>query len=395
MVKFKQLVEKLLEGVIYICGTLSTVIVLFIIYFLFKEGSGIFSKKQIEEGYSIVVNQHNSVTKIKPSDIKLIFSNDISNWKQIGGNYDSIYTFTLSDVEYKFTSEQLGENYEFLNQRIAEYITANTGVIALFPDKYLDSKLPRVPIDNITMTDILAGQDWYPNSTPIPSFGALPILMGSLWVSIGAMILALPLGLIIAIYLSEIAGPFTKDLFRTIIELLSGIPSVVYGFFGLVIVVPFLKSLFNLDVGETALAGSVILAIISLPTIISLSEDAITSVPGELKAASLALGANHWQTISRVIVPHASSGIISATILGMGRAFGETMAVLMVTGNAAMMPTTFLQPVRTITATIAAELGEAPSGGLHYESLFILGCILFIFTFLLNLVAGFFTVKKI
>lgn len=155
------------------------------------------------------------------------------------------------------------------------------------------------------------------------------------------------------------------------------------------VVVPFIQSAFNLPVGETAFAGSIILGIMALPTIITISEDAIRTTPRSMKEASLALGANHWQTIFRVILPYSSSGITAGAILGIGRAIGETMAVLMVTGNAAVMPHTLLEPVRTIPATIAAELGEAPQGGLHYESLFILGCVLFLITMLVNLAVEF------
>jgi phosphate transport system permease protein len=161
-----------------------------------------------------------------------------------------------------------------------------------------------------------------------------------------------------------------------------------------VVIVPMIQKVFFLSVGETALAGSVLLGIIALPTIITLSEDAIRSVPKSMKMGSLALGATRWQTITRVSLPYAMSGVTSACILGVGRAIGETMAVLMVTGNAARIPTTFLQPVRTIPATIAAELGEAPIGGTHYKSLFVLGCILFIITFVINLVVELITSKQ-
>jgi len=197
--------------------------------------------------------------------------------------------------------------------------------------------------------------------------------------------LALPIALAAAIYLSEIAKKRTRNLLKPLIELLAGIPSVVYGFFGLVVIVPLIQSVFNLPVGETALAGSVVLAIMALPTIITISEDAMRNTPRAMKEASLALGASHWQTIYKVVIPYSASGITAGAILGIGRAIGETMAVLMVTGNAAVIPHSFLAPIRTIPATIAAELGEAPNGGLHYEALFALGCILFIITFGINM----------
>ena len=224
--------------------------------------------------------------------------------------------------------------------------------------------------------------------------GVLPLILGTIWVSLGAILIALPFGLATAIYMSEIANEKTRRILKPLVELLAGIPSVVYGFFGLVVVVPQIQQLFNLPVGETALAGSIILGIMALPTIITISEDALRTTPRAMKEASLALGANKWQTIHRVVIPYSSSGITAAAILGIGRAIGETMAVLMVTGNAAIIPHTFLEPVRTIPATIAAELGEAAQGGLHFKALFALGCILFIITMAVNLTVEFISSRK-
>ena len=176
----------------------------------------------------------------------------------------------------------------------------------------------------------------------------------------------------------------TRSFLKPVIELLSGIPSVVYGFFGLIVIVPLIQKVFNLPVGETGLAGSIVLAIMALPTIITVSEDAMRNCPRAMREASLALGATRWQTIYKVVIPFSISGITSGVVLGIGRAIGETMAVLMVTGNAAVIPTTILEPLRTIPATIAAELGEAPAGGAHYEALFLLGVVLFFITMLIN-----------
>lgn len=198
--------------------------------------------------------------------------------------------------------------------------------------------------------------------------------------SLGAILLALPFGMAVAIYLAEIANNRVRKILKPVIELLAGIPSVVYGFFGLIVIVPLIRSLFNLPVGETALAGSIVLAIMALPTIITVAEDAMRTTPLAMKESSLALGATHWQTIYKVIIPYASSGIMAAIVLGIGRAIGETMAVLMVTGNAAVIPHTLTEPVRTIPATIAAELGEASMGSVQYQALFMLGAILFVLT---------------
>ena len=185
--------------------------------------------------------------------------------------------------------------------------------------------------------------------------------------------------------MSEIATLRVRSILKPLIELLSGIPSVVYGFFGLIVIVPIIQKVFNLPVGETVCPGSVVLAIMALPTIITVAEeDAMRNCPRTMREASLALGASRWQTIYKVVVPFSISGITSGVVLGIGRAIGETMAVLMVTGNAAVIPVSILEPLRTIPATIAAELGEAPSGGAHYQSLFMLGVVLFFITLIIN-----------
>jgi phosphate transport system permease protein len=233
-----------------------------------------------------------------------------------------------------------------------------------------------------------------PTATPAALFGVMPLILGTLWVSVFAIIIALPLGLGAAIYLSEVANEKTRKILKPTVELLSGIPSVVYGFFGLVVIVPLIQKALDLPVGETALAGSIILAIMALPTIITIAEDSMRNTPRSMREASLALGGTHWQTVYRVVIPFASSGIMAAVVLGIGRAIGETMAVLMVTGNAAIIPTSMFEPIRTIPATIAAELGEAPTGGAHYQALFILGCILFIITLVVSISAEIISKKK-
>lgn len=232
----------------------------------------------------------------------------------------------------------------------------------------------------------LTGTKWYPTSDPA-LFGLVPLFAGSIIVTAGAILFAVPLGVASAIYLSEIAGIRMRNTLKPIVEILAGIPSVVYGFFGLVVLVPYLQTGFDLPTGQTALAGSIMLGIMALPTIISISDDAIHSVPSFLKEGSLALGATRWQTIYRITVPAAISGISTAVILGIGRAIGETMTVMMVTGNAAVIPKGLLASVKTMTATIALEMGEASAGSEHYHALFAIGSVLFIFTFGINLVA--------
>ena len=237
----------------------------------------------------------------------------------------------------------------------------------------------------VGVTQFLFGQDWFPLSD---KFGILPLILGSLLVTACAVAIAVPLGIAVAIYIAEVASPTVKEILKPAVEILAAIPSVVIGFIGLVVLAPYLKRLLDLPTGLTALTGALMLAFMALPTIVSIAEDAITAVPAEYRAASLALGATRWQTIRRVVVPAAASGIFAGVMLGIGRVIGETMVVLMVTGNAAVIPETILEPVRTMTATIAAEMGETVQYSPHYFSLFAIGLVLFAITFVINVAAG-------
>ncbi|MDD4981460.1 MAG: phosphate ABC transporter permease subunit PstC [Candidatus Omnitrophota bacterium] len=232
----------------------------------------------------------------------------------------------------------------------------------------------------------LFGSKWYPTYEP-PDFGILPLILGSIWVTAGAIIVCVPLGVGSALYLNELAGFRQRQFLKPIIELLASIPSVVYGFFGMVIVTPFLQKTFNLPTGLTALNASLILGLMATPTVCSIAEDALSYVPRSFREASFAVGANRWQTLTRVVIPAAGSGISTAIILGMSRAIGETMTVLMVAGGAGVIPKTFLDPVRPMTSAIAAEMGEAPMGGDHYHALFAIALILFLITFVFNIIA--------
>jgi len=236
----------------------------------------------------------------------------------------------------------------------------------------------------------LFGKFWYPTYEP-PDFGILPLLLGSFLVTLGALIIAVPLGVASAIYISEVAPSKMREFIKPVIELLAGIPSVVYGFFGMVIVAPLVAKFFNLPVGLNAFTASIVLGIMAIPTITSISEDAISALPKRFKEASFALGANKWETTLRVTLPAAAGGISTAIILGMGRVIGETMTVLMVAGGAAVIPRSFFQPVRTMTATIAAEMGETVVGSLHFHSLFAIAIVLFVITLSFNILADLLT----
>lgn len=229
---------------------------------------------------------------------------------------------------------------------------------------------------------------WYPIEG---IFGLLPLLVGSSMVTIGAVVIAVPLGVATAVYLGEIAPPWQREILKPLIEMLAGIPSIVLGFLGWIALAPIIQNA-GAATGLTAFTGALILAYMSLPTIISISEDALYAVPKEYRDGALAIGATQWQTIWRVVIPASRSGIVIAVMLGVGRAIGETMAVMMVTGNAAYIPELssdlFFQPVRTMTATIAAEMGEVAQGSLHYNTLFGIGILLFAITFTVNSLAG-------
>ena len=383
----RKVFEKIVEGILTLSGGITSITVIIIVIFLFHEGLGVFGSDSMESSYVLAVNSKNPVSELSAQEIKNIFDQNITHWNEVGGNNDTIILFTVDELTNYVMEEELGDSLQFIPQCLSKVIDSIPNMIAYLPTNRIDKdfKGKIIPSEKIGPGNFLGGKEWYPTAEPEAQLGVLPLILGTIWVSLAAILISLPLGLATAIYLAEIADDRIRRFMKPVIELLAGIPSVVYGFFGLVVIVPLVKQLFNLDVGETALSGSIILAIMALPTIITVSEDAIRNTPRAMKEASLALGASKWQTIYRVVVPYASSGITAAAILGIGRAIGETMAVLMVTGNASVMPHTLLQPVRTIPATIAAELGEAPQGGLHYKALFALGCILFLMTLFINL----------
>ena len=246
---------------------------------------------------------------------------------------------------------------------------------------------------SVNPSNFLFGKSWYPISEPA-QLGILPLIFGSLLVTLGAAIISIPIGVACAVYIAEIAPLKIKEILKAGIELLAAIPSVVLGFIGMVTLVPWVKSAFHLPTGLTALSGAIILAFMAMPTIVSIAEDALYSVPKSYKEGAFALGATHWQTIYRVLLPAASSGIVAAVMLGIGRVIGETMAVMMITGNAAVIPQSILVPVRTLTATIAAEMGEAVVGSEHYFALFAIGIVLFIMSFMINVTADLFLHKR-
>lgn len=248
-------------------------------------------------------------------------------------------------------------------------------------------------LNDVPLRDLF-GSRWYPIEK---YFGILPLISGSILVTVGAILIAVPFGIGTAVFLSEFSPPWLRNLLKPIIEILAGLPSVVLGFLGIQIVAPFFRRFFDLPTGLTAFTGAVLLALISLPTIVSIAEDALNTVPPAYRQGALALGATNWQTAWGVTVPAARSGLLTALMLGVGRSIGETMAVMMVTGNAPVLTgglNALFMPARTMTATIASEMGEVATGSPHYHVLFFIGIILFLISLVVNLVASSLTLRS-
>ena len=380
----KKIFEKIVEGILACSGFVTSLTIVLIVVFLFSEALGLFSSKVIEEGYVLALNKENRVSELTPAQIKDVFDEELTNWNEVGGDLP-IRLFRLEDITQYYTEEQLGASYENAGACITELVERTPGIIAFVPQQFVvrPDSVHLLKDNTISVKDVFAGAEWFPTATPAAQFGFLPLITGTLWVSLFAILFALPFGLSVAIYMSEVANSRVRNLLKPIIELLSGIPSVVYGFFGLIVIVPFLQQVFDLPVGESGLAGSIVLAIMALPTIITVTEDAMRNCPRAMREASLALGASQWQTIYKVVIPYSVSGITSGVVLGIGRAIGETMAVIMIAGNQPRMPKGITEGLRTMTANIVLEMGYA--SGLHREALIATGVVLFVFILLINL----------
>ncbi|TDX52660.1 phosphate ABC transporter permease subunit PstC [Orenia marismortui] len=275
--------------------------------------------------------------------------------------------------------EKFIENFFLLNGILVILILV--GIFYLL----LNESLPT--FKEVSIVQFFTSTIWNPTGYHEQSYGIVSLIFSTIVVTVGSLLFAVPLGIACAAYLSEVAPPKVREVLKPTVEILAGIPSVVIGFLGIVLIGPMIAKVFGLPNGLNAINGSVLLGIMALPTIISISEDAINAVPEDYKKASVALGATEWQTLVKVTIPAALSGIIAAVMLGMGRAIGETMAVLMATGNAPAFPKSIFSSVRTMTATVGIELGEVAYNTTHYYSLFAIGLVLFIMTFLINLVS--------
>jgi phosphate transport system permease protein len=242
-------------------------------------------------------------------------------------------------------------------------------------------------LPRLNVGEFLFSMQWFPTSTTRPRYGVGALIVGTLSVTALAVVIAVPFGLGAAVFVSEFCTGKVKETIKVVIELLAAIPSVVWGFVGLTVLSPIISEVFQVPIGINLFNGALLLALMSVPIMVSIGEDALKAVPDAYREASLALGATRWQTVYRVLLPAAKNGLLAAVLLGVGRAIGETMAVLMATGHSVRIPTSVFDPVRTLTATIAAELGETSKGSDHYRVLFLIGILLFAITFVVNLAA--------
>lgn len=279
------------------------------------------------------------------------------------------------------------------SERIIEFIIKAGGyssivLIAAILFFILKESFPFL-VNRFDFSEFFFSTNWNPASVSKISYGVLALFVGTLAVTVISMLIAVPLGLATAFYISEFCHPKTREIYKILIEFLAAIPSVVWGFVAIMMINPLIISVFKVPIGLNVLNASIILALMSLPLIVSVGEDALRAVPETYREAAEAMGATKWEVATRVLLPAAKNGLMAAALLGVGRALGETMAVLMATGHSIQIPSSLFDPARTLTATIAAELGESPKGGEHYQALFAIGLLLFILSFIVNLTADY------
>jgi len=277
-----------------------------------------------------------------------------------------------------------------LGERVIEaavYLCGISSIVFVFGIFFFVFKEGAPLLAKLNIFEFLTSTQWIPTSSVKPQYGAGALIVGTLSVTILAMVIAVPFGLGAAIFVSEFCTGKVKETLKIVIELLAAIPSVVWGFIGLTVMSPVIIAVFHVPVGVNLFNGALLLALMSVPIMVSIGEDALKAVPDSYREAAVALGATRWQMIYRVLIPAAKNGLLAAVLLGVGRAIGETMAVLMATGHAVNIPHSIFDPVRTLTATIAAELGETSQGSPHYQVLYLIGVLLFSITFVVNLTA--------
>jgi phosphate transport system permease protein len=303
-------------------------------------------------------------------------------------------TLALSEVMTKQVKRVGRPRWAIIGEQALELLIRVCGisaiifVLAIFFFVFREA-VPILYSGNFNIKEFLFSTEWYPTSVSNVRYGTLALLVGSFTVTVLAMVIAVPFGLGAAIYISEFCGQKQKETLKIIIELLAAIPSVVWGFIGLTVISKLIIAVTGTPVGVNLLNGSIILALMSVPIIVSIGEDALKAVPDSFREAGMAMGTTKWQLVLRVLLPAAKNGLLAAVLLGVGRAVGETMAVLMATGHSVQIPHGVFDSVRTLTANVAAELGEAAAGSPHYRVLFLTGILLFVITFAVNLTADF------
>ena len=276
------------------------------------------------------------------------------------------------------------------SERVIEslvYLCGISAIIFVFGIFFFVFKEGAPFLSKLNLTEFFTSKEWIPTSSVQPKYGIGALIVGTLSVTFLAMAIAVPFGLGAAVFVSEFCTGKTKETLKIVIELLAAIPSVVWGFIGLTVMSPVIIAVFHVPVGVNLFNAALLLALMSVPIMVSIGEDALKAVPDSYREASVALGATRWQMIYRVLIPAAKNGLLAAVLLGVGRAVGETMAVLMATGHSVRIPQSIFDPVRTLTATIAAELGETSHGSPHYQVLFLIGVVLFSITFVVNMLA--------
>lgn len=365
-------------------AALTTFLVLFgLTAFLFREGLPALYSEPYEE-VRFAVHPSNPLTRLSASEVRALMRREKA-WKDLGGPDTAAVPVHLANIDRYVPA---GTTLQGLKS-VLDSLSGLRGVLFALPPEILPSATHPLTVEWSGWREIFFSSRWSPTYEPVPSVGFLPLLMGSLWVSVIGLLVVVPLGIAMAIYVVEFLPGTLYYPVKILWELLAGLPSVVVGFWGLVVVVPWVQRTFELSAGETALTAGLLLGWMTLPLMASLVEEALRAMPRLLEESSYGLGATQWQTILRLKVRYVMPSIATATLLSAGRIVGETMVVLMVSGNAPVLPFSPLQPVRALPATLAAELGEAPVGSYHYHVLFLLGAILFLLTLGLNISAYF------
>ncbi len=352
-----------------------------IVFFLGCEGLPALSRTPYE-GVQFAVHPTNPIQSLSAAEARALFRGS-TTWEALGGPRLPVVAIHLSNLEVHLKGHVDSASI----RTFLDSVSQEPGILMALPPIWLRPHLKPLTVTWSPWQALLGSVRWSPTYEPIPEVGLWPLLVGSLWVTVIGLLVTVPFGLVMAIYVVDFLPRRLYYPMKVLWELVAGLPSVVVGFWGLVVLVPWLQRSLGLETGETALAAGLLLGWMTIPLMASLTEEALSNIPRMLVEASYGLGATRWQTILRVKLPAISASFWTATLLSAGRILGETMVVLIVSGNAPLLAPSPFMPVRTLPATLAAELGEAPVGSYHYHVLFFLGLVLFILTFLLNLLA--------